>query len=254
MSCYAADNPLNEGVLVELNLPKDIQVENLLGEGRRCVVYSATYRGELVAVKAYRPSTMAKCRRRYGISLAEFEHRRNSEAYRIEAIRRYLARPIALLGEGDGYSHAFVQQRVEGIRLCALIADLGAVPPETLSALRTVVHEVNRAGIYDLDICANNVRVRQTPEGWQPMLFDFNMLPQYEFSRSPITTFFYKVGLRKRGGRDRRHLADFEDWPNRFRRYRIPVLGLKIRTRLLHRYEFFARRALDARPSIHSFE
>jgi hypothetical protein len=232
---------------VEIHLPADVQLGNLLGEGRRCVVYEATYRGEPVAVKVYRVSTMVKCRRRYGISLAEFEHRRNSEAYRIEAIRRYIARPIALFGEGDGYSHAFVQERVDGIRFRTVIEDVGGVPPETLAALRTIVDEVNRAGIYDLDLCASNIRVRQTPDGWQPLLFDFNMMPQYEFSRSPFTRFFYKIGWRQRGGRDRRHLADFEDWPNRIRRYRLPLVGLKIRTRLLHRYDFWARRAMDAR-------
>jgi hypothetical protein len=239
---------------VDVNLPAEVQLGNLLGTGRRCVVYAATYHGEPVAVKVYHASMMAKCRRHYAVSLAEFEYRRNSQTFGIEAIRQYIARPVALFGEGDGYSHAFIQQRVDGICLRALIDQLGVVPPETLAALRTVVQEANRADIYDLDLCANNIRVRQTPDGWQPLLFDFNMMPQYQFSRSPFTAFFYKIGLRKREGRDRRHLEDFEDWPNRVRRYRIPFLGLKIRTRRLHRYEFWARRAMDARPRARSFD
>jgi hypothetical protein len=234
---------------VDLKLPADVRLENLLGKGRRCVVHAAIFHGQQVVVKAYRTSTMAKCRRRYGMSLAEFEHRRNSILFGIEAIRQYIARPITRFGSGDGYSDAFVQQRVDGIYLRALIEKLGAVPAETLKALRSIVYEANRAGIYDLDLCASNIRVLQTAEGWQPILFDFNMLPQHEHSRSPFTTFFYKIGLRKRGGRDRRHLENFEDWENRFRRYRIPLLGLKIRTRHLHRYQFWARRAMDARPA-----
>src|SRR5689334_4059186 len=101
---------------MELNLPAEIQRGERLGEGQRCVVYAASYHGEQVAVKAYRASMMAKSRRHYGVTRSAFEFRRNSEVYGIEAIRRYIARPIALYGEDDGYSHAFVQQRVEGIR------------------------------------------------------------------------------------------------------------------------------------------
>jgi tRNA A-37 threonylcarbamoyl transferase component Bud32 len=239
---------------VEINLPAEVQIGKLLGEGQRCVVYAATYRGEPVAVKAYRASMMEKCRRRYGVTRSAFEYRRNTEAYRIDAIRRFIARPIAVFGEGDGYSHAFVQQRVEGIRLRALVDQLGSVPPETLASLRTVVREAHRVGLYDLDLCANNIRVQKTLEGWQPILFDFNMLPAYLFARSPMTKFFYKFGLRKPWGRDLRHLKDFEDWPDRFRRYRIPLLGLKIRTQLLNRYEFWVRRAMDARRTKPSFD
>jgi hypothetical protein len=230
-----------------LHLPADVQIDNLLGEGQRSTVYAAVYRGEPVAVKVYRPEMLAKCRRRYGINLAEFEHRRNSQAYAIAPIRCYIARPIALFGEGDGYSQVFVQQRVEGLRLRVLAEQLGHVPPETQVALRTLVDEAHRAGMYDFDLCPNNIRVRETPDGWQPMLFDFNMIPQYLHSRNPVTTFFYKVGLRKPWGRDRRHLADFADWQNRIRRYQIPILGLKIRTQLLNRYEFFTRRSIEAR-------
>jgi tRNA A-37 threonylcarbamoyl transferase component Bud32 len=231
----------------DMKLPADIQLGDLLGQGQRSTVYAATYRGEPVAVKVYRAEMMSKCRRRYGISLAEFEHRRNREAYAIEPIRSYIARPIALYGEGDGYSHALVQQRVEGIRLRALAEQLGHVPVETQLALRTLVGEAHAAGMYDFDLCPNNIRVRETPTGWQPMLYDFNMIPQYLFSRNPVTTFFYKVGLRKPWGRDRRHLADFADWQNRVRRYQIPILGLKIRTQLLNRYDFFTRRSIEAR-------
>src|SRR5204863_146780 len=136
----------------------------------------------------------------YGVTRSAFEYRRNCQLYGVDAIRRFIARPIALFGEDDGYSHAFVQQRVEGVRLRALIEQLGAVPSETLAALQTVVQEAHRAGVYDLDLCANNIRVRQTSEGSQPMLFDFNILPAYLYARSPITAFFYKIGLRKPWG------------------------------------------------------
>lgn len=231
----------------DLHLPAEVQIEKLLGEGRRSTVYAGTYRGEPVAVKAYRPDMIDKCRRRYGVSLAEFEHRRNSEIYALESARHYIARPVALYGEGDGYSHAFIQQRVEGIRLRSLAEQLGYVPRETQTALETLVREAHIAGIYDLDLCPNNIRVRETPAGWQPILFDFNMMPQYLFSRNPVTTLFYKVGLRKPWGRDRRHLEDFADWPNRVRRYQIPILGLKIRTQLLNRYDFFTSRSIEAR-------
>ena len=70
------------------------------------------------------------------------------------------------------------------------------------------------------------------------MLFDFNMLPQYLVTRSPVTALLYKVGVRKPWSRDRRQMNAFEDWPNRARCYRVPLLGLKIRTRLLNAKSF----------------
>ncbi len=237
---------------MELNLPAEVRIENLLGEGQRCIVYSGAYQGQPVAIKIYRAAMMEKCRRYYGITRSAFEFRRNCDIYAIEEVRPFVARPIALFGEGDGFSHVFIQQRIEGIRLRALIERLGEVPPETLNSLRTIVRLAHNAGLYDLDLCANNIRVRHTRDGWQPMLFDFNMLPLYLFARSPLSKLLYKSGLRKPWGRDLRHLADFADWPNRVRRYKIPLLGLKIRTHRLNRYEFFVRRALDAQPCIYN--
>ena len=152
------------GGLVELNLPAEVRLGNLLGEGRRCVAFAATYAGEQVVVKTYRTKMMTKCQDRYGTTASAFEHGRNSDLYGIDAIRRFIARPIALLGDDDGYSHAFIQQRLEGISLRAMIEQLGAVPPETVAALQTVVHEAHRAGLYDLDLgaktsaCARRLR------------------------------------------------------------------------------------------------
>ena len=103
---------------MELHLPAEIKLGKLLGLGRRSKVFAATYGGERVAVKTYHPRTMAKCQDRYGMTASAFEHRRNSDLYSIEAIRPFVARPIALYGEGDGYSHAFIQQRIKGVSLC----------------------------------------------------------------------------------------------------------------------------------------
>jgi hypothetical protein len=223
---------------VELNLPAEIKLGKLLGKGRRCTAFAAEYAGEQVAVKTYRIEAMTKCQHRYGMTAPAFEHSRNSDLYGIEAIRRFIARPIAVFGEGDGYSHAFIQQLVEGISLNTLIEQLGAVPPETVAALQTVVNEAHGAGLYDLDLGPKNIRVRGTSEGWQPMLFDFNMLPQYLATRSPVAVLLYKVGVLKPWNRDRRQMKGFEDWPNRARCYRVPLLGLKIRTRLLNAKSF----------------
>ena len=233
---------------MELSLPADLRIGNVLGEGQRCIVYAGTYQGEPVAVKAYRADMMQKCRRRYGITRSAFEFQRNTDIYAIESLRRFVAKPIALFGEGDGFSHAFVQERIDGVRLRGLLDRVGQVPAETQHSLRMIVDAAHRAGIYDLDLCANNILVHRTHDGWQPLLFDFNMMPLYLFGRSPLTTLLYRFGLRKPWGRDLRHLADFADWPNRVRRYKLPVIGLKIRTHRLNRYEFFRRCALDARP------
>ena len=193
-------------------LPAEITLGEPIGEGQRSDVYAATIDGKPVAVKVYRADAIRKYRDRYGVSIAQFEHGRNQAFYEVAALRPYVARPIMLLGQRDGYSEAFVQEYVHGRRLHGMARETGIVPQELIAVLRTIIDAATEAGLFDIDLCAKNIMVQERNGRLHPMLFDFNLMPQYLHAPNPWVAFLYWAGLRPRSFRDHRHLQNLENW------------------------------------------
>ena len=191
-------------------LPQEIRIGALVGEGRRSRVFRATYNGALVALKLYREKYVQRYRQRYGNSIARFEHDRNAAFYGVEDLRRYVAKPLLVTGEGDGMSDAFVQEFVDGVALRTLAAETGSVPKETLESVRFIIGAASAAGLHDIDLDPDNLRVRHTRHGWLPVLFDFNMMPQHIRAPNLFVALLYRTGLRDPSYRDRRWLRVLE--------------------------------------------
>ncbi len=188
----------------------------LVGYGSRSLIYRASYRGETVALKIYRPAAIRKYQRRYGINIAAFEFRRNQAFYADLELRRFSARPIRVFGLADGYDLAFLQEFVDGVPLKTLARRLGGIPGETLEMGQRIVRLANAAGLYDLDIHAGNVMVRAVEGQWSPVLYDFNLVPQHIHAPNPFAAIAYRLGIRSLSHRDYRSL---DDWT------RLGVLG-----------------------------
>jgi len=191
-------------------LPQELRIGALVGEGRRSKVFRATYNGALVAVKLYRDKYVQRYRQRYGKSIARFEYDRNAAFYGVENLRRYVAKPLLVTGEGDGMSDAFVQEFVDGVALRTLAAETGSVPEETLESVRFIIRAASAAGLHDIDLDPDNLRVRHTSHGWLPVLFDFNMMPQHIRAPNLFVALLYRTGLRDPSYRDRRWLRVLE--------------------------------------------
>ncbi len=66
------------------------------------------------------------------------------------------------------------------------------------------------AGLHDIDLDPANIRLRESPEGWLPVLTDFNLVPQTVRAPNPIVALLYRTGLRDPSYRDRRWLRILE--------------------------------------------
>jgi hypothetical protein len=192
-----------------LRVPESVEIGPLAGRGRRSITFRATHAGERVALKVYRRTHIEKYRRRYGLNIARYEYERNMAFYSIDALRPFAAKPIAVFDDQTLCSLCFAQEFVDGVSLKELAVREGGVPPETLDAGRRIVAAASAAGLFDLDIGTRNVMVRRTEEGWMPVVYDFNLVPQYRHPSNPLLALAYWSGLRPRSHRDHRALRNW---------------------------------------------
>ncbi|HXG27341.1 MAG TPA: hypothetical protein VNJ47_00640 [Nevskiales bacterium] len=194
-----------------VEVPPEIEVLEMIGQGRRSCTYRARYRGEPVALKVYRRALVKRYRWRYGVNLAQFEYNRNRAFWANPALRPYTVEPLKLLGVNDGYSAAFVQAWAEGETLKERATRCGPIPAELLALGYHLVHTAHAAGLYDLDFNAGNIKLRRTATGELPLIYDFNLLPQHLYAPNPFRWLALRLGLRHPGYRD---FAALEGWAN----------------------------------------
>jgi len=200
MECSLEDR----GVRAYANLLPEIEVGELLGEGKRSHVYQAQFEGQDAVLKLYKKKYADKYRERYGVCIAEFEFKRNQSFYEHPHLRRYTVKPLAVFpGDGTNQS-AFIQGLAPGRPMLEVMAELGFLPEETFQAGLDLVAHARRAGIHDLDINDGNVNVHKTDEGWLPVIYDFNIMPQYLFPTNPFIALGFKLKLKDRSYRDLR--------------------------------------------------
>ncbi len=190
----------------QLRLPDGIRVESYLGAGARAQVFAATLDDQRVVVKAYQASAAEKYQRRYGVDIAEFEFQRNTALYAIDAIRAHIARPFAVFSRGGDYSHAMVQQRVDGEQLGRLYRRQGYISDDIIQQGFDIVAAASAAGLYDLDMNTGNVFVVDDDGTARLVLCDFNMVPQHLYPPNPLLALAYRLGIRRKSYRDERNL------------------------------------------------
>ena len=189
-----------------LKLPDDITIDSYLGAGARAHVFKATLDQQPVVVKVYRPEAAGKYRKRYGLDIAEFEYQRNSALFAIDTIRAHIARPYAVFAQHSDYSHALVQQWVDGEQLGKLYRRVGYITDDLIEQGFAIVASASDAGLFDLDMNTGNVFVTREAGKQRLMLCDFNMVPQHLHPPNPALWLAYRLGIRPRSYRDRRNL------------------------------------------------
>lgn len=195
----------------KIALPKDIQIIEPLGEGRRSNVYLAECSGDKVVVKVYKQVYIDKYKSQYKVNIGEFEFARNQLAYQTEELKSYVAKPYDLVKPEQGYTLAYIQEYVDGIWLEDLMQQYRGLPSEVLKAGYNIVKHAAKVGLYDLDIPPGNIRlVKQSNELWAPKLYDFNLMPQYLCPPNPFMALGFKLGLRSKNHRDYRSLKHWE--------------------------------------------
>lgn len=193
-------------------LPPGLEPGARLGEGRRSIVYEAFWKGRTVALKIYRPEFVNKYRQRFGLDIARFEYDRNRSFIDVPGLKPYAAEPICALGQQDGFSTAFLQERIEGVPLTELGMREGGLPREVLEAGELIVQLAESAGLHDLDLFYRNILLRQAEGGWLPVIHDFNLVPQHLFPPNPFLRMAYSLGLRKNSHRDYRCIRQWREF------------------------------------------
>jgi len=90
----------------------DVELDEVVGFGRRCVAFSARRHGQALVLKSYHPQAVARHADRAGGSLARYECERNAALHRIAVLAPYVAAPIGYWSSpGEEF---FLQQRVCG--------------------------------------------------------------------------------------------------------------------------------------------
>ncbi len=195
----------------KLALPKEINIIEPLGAGRRSEVYLAEYLGKKVALKVYCPAYIQKYQSKYKVNIGEFEYSRNRIAYQTPGLKQYVARPYELLRPEQGYELAFIQEYIDGVWLEDLMRQYRGLPDEVIQAGYNIVKYAAKVGLYDLDIPPGNIRlVRENNQLWVPKLYDFNLMPQHLSPPNPIMALGFKLGLRSKNHRDYRCLKHWK--------------------------------------------
>ncbi len=193
-----------------LNLPEDVKVSELLGQGGRAWVFKAKLNEKDVVVKVYDKDVADKYLEKYNVDIAQFEFDRNKALFEINEIREYVAKPYRVYPSSSQYVHSIIQEHVSGEILESLIKKLGCLPKEILDAGRLIVKHAERNGIHDLDISVGNLKINKSSGIWKPKLYDFNIMPQYLFPPNFIVGLGYKLGFRKKSFRDYRSLRNWD--------------------------------------------
>ena len=198
--------------------PDELKTGPQIGQGRRSRVYAGTWHGEAVVIKEYTPEAVRKYRRRYGVSIAQFEHDRNAAFAGVPSLRRFAARPIAWSAaaaeDRRSEGECFVQQRIEGSDLRELLDENRRLTADVLEVIDHVVEVASRHGLYDIDMSPSNFRMLRDDSGWRPVLFDFNLMPQHLHAPNPLIALLYRTGLRHPAHRDRWMLRRLRTWPD----------------------------------------
>jgi len=187
-----------------LRLPPDLEPLEVIAEGRRAIVFRASYRGETVAMKAYRPGIVEKFRKKYDQNIAVLEMSRNRRFRKIPELLPYTAKPLTVLGHDGRCSLMFLQELIEGIPLTELAERNRGLPESVLEAGEKIVRVAEIHEIRDLNLDYTDVMVRQVSGLWQPVLYDFNHEPRAE--EKPKSRFGGLFG----GKQDRKAKKDYQ--------------------------------------------
>lgn len=192
-----------------LRLPPELEPLEVAGSGRRSITFRANYRGEVLALKVYRPEAIDAYRKKHDVNIGVFEMSRNRALRKIPELLPYVAKPIAVMGHDGSCSLLFLQEFIDGVTLKELAAQNNGVPDSVLEAGEKIVLEAELNDIHDLDLAYDRILVRKTKGVWLPVLSDFNEMPKSEKPAGLFSSIALKTGMRKKSHGDRKNLQQW---------------------------------------------
>ncbi|MBT8062020.1 MAG: hypothetical protein HKO64_04710 [Xanthomonadales bacterium] len=192
-----------------LRLPSNLEPLAVVGSGSCSIVFKASFRSETVAMKAYRPEAIDRYRKKYDVNIGVYEMSRNREFRKVQELLPYTAKPLSVMGHDGKHSLIFLQEFIKGRPLIEVAEQNDGVPESVLEAGETIVRMAEMNDLHDLGLDPHDVLLRQLRGVWQPVLHDFNGMPQHLYPPNPIIKMAFKTGARKKSHRDYRAI---EQW------------------------------------------
>jgi hypothetical protein len=182
----------------------DVELDEVVGVGRRCIAFSARRHDQALILKSYHRRAVARHTERAGGSLARYECERNAALHRVAGLAAYVAAPVGYWSSPR--EEFFVQQRICGESLASFLRGCSTRNRERLlSELRNILDCAHGAGLYDLDLHPGNVLVQRRVDGsGRPILFDFNKVPYHQQPPNRLSGWLVALGLIGPRSRDRR--------------------------------------------------
>jgi hypothetical protein len=177
-----------------LRLPPNLEPIEVAGTGSHSIIFRANYRGDILAMKVYRPESIERYRKKYDVNIGVYEMSRNRAFRKIPDLLPFTAKPISVMGHDGRCSLIFLQEFVDGVLLTELVDRMGTVPESVLEAGETIVRAAELNEQYELDLHYENVMVRKHSGIWQPVLHDFNHMVKKEEASGSLLGKVFKSG------------------------------------------------------------
>ncbi len=185
-----------------LRLPQDLEPLEVAGQGSRSITFRANYRGDILAMKVYKPDAIKQFKKKHNKNIAVSEMSRNRAFRKIPELLPFIAKPIAVMGHDGKSTLMFLQEFIDGVPLKELAERNKGLPDSVLEAGETIVRNAELNELYELDLSMDDVLVRKQAGVWTPVLHDFNHVPKVE---KPSNSFFaraFKGSTEKKSKRD----------------------------------------------------
>jgi hypothetical protein len=191
-----------------LRLPAELEPLEVAGKGSQSITFRANYRGDILAMKVYRPEAIERFKKKYKTNIAVYEMSRNRKFRKIPELLPFTAKPIAVMGHDGKSTLLFLQEFIDGVTVKELAERNKGLPATVLEAGETIVRVAEMNGIYDLGLSPDSAMVRKQSGSWSPALYDFNQPPHPE---KPSGGFFSKAfgGGNKKSKKDYQSIAEW---------------------------------------------
>jgi hypothetical protein len=199
-----------------LRLPPDLEPLEVAGEGSQCIVFKAVYRGDMVAMKVYRPEAIERFRKKHKKNIAVYEMSRNRSFRKVPELLPFTAKPLTVMGHDGKCTLMFLQEFVEGITVEELARSNRGLPASVLEAGENIVRTAEMHELYMLELAVDNAMVRNQNGVWTPVLYDFNQPPVEEKTSGSIFSRAFGGGKNKLALQDYKSLADWRNCSEQF--------------------------------------
>ena len=192
-----------------LNLPSGIELIEKLGTGRAATVYKATFQGDLVVLKAYKPSASDWYKKKLNKNIAVYEMMQNRSFRKHKDLVDYTAKPYRVIGQDGKSSLCYLQEYIDGITIEELGERYGSIPGYLMRTGEVIAQTCEEHSIGGVDEIMKDCKLRQTAGTWMPVMVDFKHVPS-DRGRESKRSLLQRIGLDRKPPLPPGFLGDWE--------------------------------------------